>query len=449
MCSFAFCIDKSNKLVFAKNNKNSYGENMDGNLTKTEKFEKRRDIIQIIISIFSTIIVLFTLFEMQAQRNAAYRPDIVLSNAEAAIVWDKNNLETDSGESFETISKFKNDKTNINSIPKIKISNLGVGTAKDVQINWNKKDNINCLSDAFKQIENINVFYDNGTVKIVKDKKQCSIIACDNIKFDFVSNSPENKDEMSFPLAYSYLINELYINNQSKNIPDLFVDITYSDIQGKTYSKKIRLSIIPSFGTINPDGSGGYVYNIIAKKEDVSMSFLGFTNIGSDDLVAITSVFAVMVSIISIIFTIIFSMQQIKHNKNSVRPISAIKIADYENRISVGIANVGTGPLTITKFVAEKNGKEYNDLISIMPHIHQNWTTYMESIENCTIPVGGKITLIELTPNNELDKRNVRLSLADITIHLEYTDIYSTKFIDKKKLEFFGRHNYQAETIKI
>lgn len=165
----------------------------------------------------------------------------------------------------------------------------------------------------------------------------------------------------------------------------------------------------------------------------------------SDILSTITSVFTVLISVISLVFSIVFSRLQVKHNKNSVRPISAIKIADYENKISVGIANVGTGPLTITKFIAERNGKPYKDLISMMPYISQNWTTFMESIENCTIPVGGKITLIELNPQKEETKRKIRISLSEITIHLEYTDIYSTKFEDKKKLDFFGRHNYKSK----
>lgn len=173
------------------------------------------------------------------------------------------------------------------------------------------------------------------------------------------------------------------------------------------------------------------------------------TTLDSDILSAITSIFAVLVSVISLVFSIVFSRLQVKHNKNSVRPISAIKIADYENKISVGIANVGTGPLTITKFVAERNGKQYKDLISMMPHINQNWTTFMESIENCTIPVGGKITLIELNPHSEEIKRRVRISLSEITIHLEYTDIYSTKFKDERKLDFFGRHNYKSEIIHL
>ncbi|RHT97924.1 hypothetical protein DW711_19985 [Ruminococcus sp. AM27-16] len=47
---------------------------------KKKSFEYKNAIIQITISIISTFIVLFTLFEMQAARNATYLPDISLSN---------------------------------------------------------------------------------------------------------------------------------------------------------------------------------------------------------------------------------------------------------------------------------------------------------------------------------------------------------------------------------
>lgn len=170
-------------------------------------------------------------------------------------------------------------------------------------------------------------------------------------------------------------------------------------------------------------------------------------HLDSDMLSAVTSVFAVLISIISLAFSIVFSRLQIKHNINSVKPISDIQVKDYEDKISVGIVNVGTGPLLITKFNAKRDGKSYKNLISMMPAINQNWRTFMKTIENRTIPVGGEFILIELNPQNELDKIKVRNSLSDITIYLEYTDIYSTKFEDKKKLDFFGRHNYKSKML--
>lgn len=155
----------------------------------------------------------------------------------------------------------------------------------------------------------------------------------------------------------------------------------------------------------------------------------------------IISVGALIISDISMIFSVIFSYLQMKHNKNSVRPISAIKICDYEDCISVSIDNVGTGPLLINRLRIQKENLESSNLISLMPKINQLWTTFSNTIDGKTIPVGGKISLIELNPDNEEIKRLVRRELSKITIYLEYTDIYNTKFNDKQELNFFGRHS--------
>lgn len=54
--------------------------------------EKKKANIEIIISAISTIFVLLTLFEMKAERNAAYKPEISISNSQIAIVWDETDV---------------------------------------------------------------------------------------------------------------------------------------------------------------------------------------------------------------------------------------------------------------------------------------------------------------------------------------------------------------------
>lgn len=187
--------------------------------------------------------------------------------------------------------------------------------------------------------------------------------------------------------------------------------------------------------------------NLICSKEKIkncirmmNMNALDLIIINSDLLIAITSVFAVLISITSVICTIIFSMLQVKHNKNSVRPISSIQVKDYEDLLSVEIRNVGTGPLTITKLIAKNHIRQSSELIRLLPYIEQPWSTFVENVDGWTIPVGEKIILIELKPRTEKTKKIIRNSLAKITIELHYIDIYKTKFSDERKLDFFGRH---------
>lgn len=170
------------------------------------------------------------------------------------------------------------------------------------------------------------------------------------------------------------------------------------------------------------------------------MNILFLNDINTDALMVITSICAVVISIISMIFTVIFSCLQIKHNKNSVRPISSIRINDYEDKISVKICNNGTGPLLIKKLVLKNTIQEASSLISMMPEIGQSWTTFTEVVDGWAIPVGGEIILLELCPDNDEVKELIRKELEAITVSLEYMDIYKTVFQDSRKLDFFGRH---------
>ena len=113
---------------------------------------------------------------------------------------------------------------------------------------------------------------------------------------------------------------------------------------------------------------------------------------------------------------------------------------DYENELAVKIENVGTGPLVIKKLVVKNNVQESSALINLMPQIDQIWSTFTGNVDGTTIPVGGQLILLRLYPESDEIKTLVRKELSTMTVYLEYTDIYNTKFQDKRLLDFFGRH---------
>lgn len=84
---------------------------------RKKNFELKNATIEIVISIISTLLVLLTLFEMQAERNATYLPDISLNNTEVAIAWDENGLPYISDEAEEVFSKMLDNNTQINVLP--------------------------------------------------------------------------------------------------------------------------------------------------------------------------------------------------------------------------------------------------------------------------------------------------------------------------------------------
>ena len=75
-----------------------------------------------------------------------------------------------------------------------------------------------------------------------------------------------------------------------------------------------------------------------------------------------------------------------------------------------------------------------------MPQIDQIWSTFTGNVDGTTIPVGGQLILLRLYPESDEIKTLVRKELSTMTVYLEYTDIYNTKFQDKRLLDFFGRH---------
>ena len=409
---------------------------------RKKSFEFKNAIVQIIISIISTILVLLTLLEMQAARNATYLPNISLDKTEIAIAWDENgtiySIDEEIKDFLLKVDKGNND---INSISELKIYNIGVGTAKDIALIWDHKKNMQQFIDVFKSYDDIEVVYEKSMVYIKTTMAEYGVGIVGQQHLDFMLNSTQEYNTLLLPIPYANLIRELFVRTtNAEEFPTLFLDVYYTDVQGKRYSKQIQLNVQILYYMENVDGSGCCTYSLIPTEEKKVMNSLFLNNANPDVLMAITSICAVIISIISMIFTVIFSMLQIKHNKNSVRPISAIKVSDYEDKIAVKIHNVGTGPLLIKKLTLKNGVKESSTLISMMPEIEQLWSTFTESIDGWTIPVGGKVILLEIHPKSDKVRKIVRKELAKITVSLDYTDIYHTKFYDFRELDFFGRH---------
>lgn len=175
------------------------------------------------------------------------------------------------------------------------------------------------------------------------------------------------------------------------------------------------------------------------------------------DPLVITAAFAIIVSIISIIITMLSNRQQMKHNKNSVRPLCEILVNDGR-KILVKIANKGTGPLIIKsviskKCVCEKPCKSPTkckkeipaedvsnaDLRSLISPEGYTYTSLVTYVENRAVAVGGEIILIEFSPpDSKTKKQEIRDNLAKITIFVTYTNVYNEKMpVRSRRLDIF------------
>lgn len=149
---------------------------------------------------------------------------------------------------------------------------------------------------------------------------------------------------------------------------------------------------------------------------------------------------AVLISMISLFYTIISVKSQETHNKNSVLPLAHISISDYENDLAVKVFNYGTGPLIIDTLSVIYEGKPHSTVIELFKDTNILWTTFTEDVSGWTIPVGGEIVLIQKYAPTEKEKLLIRQILSHTTISITYKDIYNTKFTKDRELNFFGRH---------
>ena len=168
---------------------------------------------------------------------------------------------------------------------------------------------------------------------------------------------------------------------------------------------------------------------------------------------AIAALLAVVVAVISFVYTKkslkkqeeyqkISVEKQEEHNRNSVRPICEIRCTDYEDKISVYLYNVGTGPLEITEIICANIVTDVTSpkLIDLLPNVNQPWSTFTGNVKGRAISAGKNIYLIEINPMNEDIKHQLRRALSDIKIIVKYSDVYDTPFVREKRLSFFGRH---------
>ncbi len=407
---------------------------------KTMSYEKKKNIVQIAISIISTIIILLTLNEMQAARDAAYLPNLVLTDLNVSIEWkDIGKHPNEQTEELQYPSIIYDSNTYLKNVPKLKIHNIGVGTAKDIILNWNMEKNINELIRVFDSFEDIDIACNWKEVTISVSGRKIQIGIPETERIEFLMNSTQGYCERTVPLPFYYLFNLAYVRNVGNRIPPIALTVSYSDIQGKRYQKEISLISQRILLSQDPDGSGECMYSLSARVEEQTMNLFGIY-LNGENVKAITSVCTVLISLLALGVSIYSGYSQRKHNKNSVRPIPAIKLKDFRGPIKVSIQNVGTGPLIIKRLSYRYNGQENSDFKELMKdYLKPGDSVISNEVGNWTIGVGNELILIYMKSIGE-KKEEIKAKLSNIEVELNYTDVYNSKFAtEKRKLNWFER----------
>lgn len=96
--------------------------------------------LEFLLSLFAVMLTFLTLIEMRIERNNTYLPYISFQETTVGIAWHSNgsvNYGILDNEDFQ--SEAENFSANVDGIVLLEFSNIGVGSARDVRVQWNHK----------------------------------------------------------------------------------------------------------------------------------------------------------------------------------------------------------------------------------------------------------------------------------------------------------------------
>ena len=155
----------------------------------------------------------------------------------------------------------------------------------------------------------------------------------------------------------------------------------------------------------------------------------------------IIALFALIVAGISTFVAFLtFRLQRI-HNIKSITPILQIGQWDYENNLCIDLRNSGLGPamvksVRVLNHTEEEKRSIYAWLPSKLPG-QMNYKEYWTGYKNFVVKPDQCIALVEIpidtTQSDQVQERErIRSILRQLTVHIEYQDIYENKMEPKK-----------------
>ena len=139
-----------------------------------------------------------------------------------------------------------------------------------------------------------------------------------------------------------------------------------------------------------------------------------------------------------------FKLQR-THNIKSVIPILQIGQWDYENNLCVDLRNSGSGIAMVKKIcVSNKKEESKTSIYDWLPkklNDNMNYQEYWTGYKDFVIQPGQIIKLIEIpvdtdNENEKKQREEIRAILRQLTIQIQYYDIYDNRMNDKN-MELF------------
>ena len=236
---------------------------------KLDKLKRYIGTTEVFISCVSMLLVLFTLFEMQVARNHTYMPDLYFEKTTVIVTWDSNGLKSENNEKDDILESYAQTTKYIDTIPLIKLTNIGVGTAKKIRLEWKHNDNMKELSNYLYVLnKDVDFMYNIDksftTIKSNDTIRQTSSKPVGEITY--MKNEDQNHG-IVLPYEYLECIRHTCYNYKEGGLkfPDIEISVRYYDIQNKVYHSNRTIQLKLLILTRNPDGSGYAVIDILEK----------------------------------------------------------------------------------------------------------------------------------------------------------------------------------------
>ena len=231
--------------------------------------KKNKEIIEIImmvIQIISLVILYLTLKEMQVERNRSYQPDLVFGTTYYNISWTDEQLKLLDLDFLIDSKNIKINHTfdpNMDTVPghepdrlQSAVSNIGVGTAKNISITITENEIKEAIENFNKSCPNNKLEYQDydtevgDSIEFSDGKVAFGPVwySAQPAYIDHLLSDHADEELYAFPAIYYVFIYGLIVDYRDHlyvdhipTVPDLTMQITYSDVQGIEYVKSYIL----------------------------------------------------------------------------------------------------------------------------------------------------------------------------------------------------------------
>ena len=257
-----------------KNESDDKNKNFSNKKIRTVKWEFIVSIVTSITAIFSVIIAVITVSQMKSDRDAAYRPSILINPVQCEFSWDENG-KSDWMDSMKNLG-VQNDYEESNDILQegvvtspfgvmLDTVNVGVGTAKHIYFEW-LESNITKLNEYLIQCDSSKTDFmkiDEG-VKVAYDDRILELNLPSASAQMYMLPSAEESYSLLFPPAYYLLIQEIIkAGGNQDDIPYIILSANYTDIQGEEYTDVFVFAVKITLRVEDTSGAGKASFQLV------------------------------------------------------------------------------------------------------------------------------------------------------------------------------------------